>query len=296
MEDQSEDAMQEKEQPVTDPENAVLPSVRTAIGIVFLSFFVLTVVEFILWRAGLAEYKESYLAEALIIIPAFVYIRRRGIPATDAFRLRLSGPAIVGASLMIGAGTLVLTDAFDRLAGIFLPESDSLRVIEQEMRRAFSAETTGDWVLVILTVVIMAGVLEEMLFRGFLQRVLEREQEVTRAVMTSALIFAFFHYVWLIWPWAFVQFLLIGVIMGVTAWKTNSVFPAAIIHMLNNSAVLMFLNTGEFAIPGYEWRGQVAPWLLPLALLMTWYGFKLLYRAADTGGKSSQGTHIDFHA
>jgi membrane protease YdiL (CAAX protease family) len=76
---------------------------------------------------------------------------------------------------------------------------------------------------VIGVVVLAAPLIEELMFRGFFQRILEyRQGDITKSVLLSAMVFALIHFN----PWWIVQIYLMGLFMGYMAWRTDSIWPS----------------------------------------------------------------------
>ena len=112
---------------------------------------------------------------------------------------------------------------------------------------------------------------EEIIFRGFLQQVLEKQwKDITRAILFTALIFSFIH----MNPYWFVQIYFLGVILGFLAWRTKSIIAPLILHSLNNSMALLLSSLDLQKNNLYIWNGHVAPWILIFACLSVFFGFK----------------------
>lgn len=89
----------------------------------------------------------------------------------------------------------------------------------------------------ILTIAIIGPILEELMFRGAITRVLLKKYNPTKAIIISALIFGIFH----INPVQVVTATLIGLLLGWVYYKTASLIPCILIHILNNS-MSVYLN------------------------------------------------------
>jgi membrane protease YdiL (CAAX protease family) len=78
-----------------------------------------------------------------------------------------------------------------------------------------------------------------------------------------------------------VQIVLLGVILGVLAWKSNSIFPSATVHAINNGIALVAANTsaGEFTF--MTWKGHVNPLLLVAAIVVLYVSMVLFYRYSE---------------
>ena len=95
-----------------------------------------------------------------------------------------------------------------------------------------SPENPFSLILVFLTVVIVAPIGEEMVFRGFLQRFLETSwRDITRAILVSSLFFTLIHFN----PYWAIQIYLMGLVLGYLSWLTKSIYPSFFLLILINS-------------------------------------------------------------
>tara|TARA_B100000949_G_scaffold81061_1_gene72463 strand:- start:176 stop:685 length:510 start_codon:yes stop_codon:yes gene_type:complete len=132
--------------------------------------------------------------------------------------------------------------------------------------------------LLAITVVILAPLGEEILFRGFLQKLLEESwQDITRAVLITSLFFAFIHMnpVWVI------QIYFLGVVLGYLAWRTGSILTSLILHSLNNGTALILTNYSGTIEQYYLWNNHVSPIFLCLAAISLWAGFMRLNKFSE---------------
>lgn len=86
-------------------------------------------------------------------------------------------------------------------------------------------------VLWIAAIGLLPGACEELIFRGLLQRRLLRRWSPPVAIGVTSVLFALVH----VDPQAMGLALVLGVWIGVVAWRTNSVFPGMVIHAGVNS-------------------------------------------------------------
>lgn len=91
----------------------------------------------------------------------------------------------------------------------------------------------------ILIVAVAGPVLEELLFRGAVEKLLLQQYTPTKAILFSALIFGVFH----INPAQIVPAFLLGLMLGWMYYKTASLIPCIVVHILNNSlSVYLMIN------------------------------------------------------
>ncbi len=209
------------------------------------------------------------IGEGLIIVPLVFILWRRRMPLRETFRLeRVSAPTM-WAALAIGLGAAVLIDEVDRLIAMVFPLPESVKGSMDIL--IFNGP--ADALLVIAGAAIMAPVVEEAVFRGFLQGQLEQGyRDATKAVLFSSLLFMLLHFN----PWWGLQIYLFGMVLGYLAWRTASIWPAIIVHGANNALSLMVANMDEGSLDWYISGDHVSPGWLVAAAGLAYGGFKLL--------------------
>lgn len=198
------------------------------------------------------------LAELLILVPVIVFLIRKKGKWLYLLRLNSISRQTVVLSALIGVCILVISDEIQRLIEMIFPMPQK---ILDSITVNLQIDNFGDFLLIGLGVVVVAGFAEEMLFRGFVQKTFEYRKGVTQAVMLSSLLFALIH----LNPWWLIQILLLSFLLGILAWRAESILPGVIVHAINNSAGLWSANTELETIPFYEWHGHVSPILLLIA-------------------------------
>ncbi len=213
---------------------------------------------------------EVLLAEAVVILPAWLYVRRHGYDWREVFRVRSVPAGALWVAFGIGLGAAALGHELDLFVQQLFPMPPELvRGLEEMMK----AKGWLDGVVLVTAIVVLAGLLEEMVFRGMLLGSLEATFDVTRAVMLSALLFAFFH----LNPWTAVQILVFGVILGVLSWRSQSVFPAAIVHAVNNAFEFTVLNVEKERLGFLFFKEHISPVFLLLSGGLLYLGFRKFY-------------------
>ncbi len=123
----------------------------------------------------------------------------------------------------------------------FIPTFD----VEQQQSIGFQFATGGELVYVFIALVILPPLIEELLFRGFLYTQLAKAwSAVPAAIITSAL-FAAAHLSGseaggLLWVAALDTFIL-SLALVYVRYKTDSLWPAIILHALKNGIAFMYL-------------------------------------------------------
>lgn len=170
----------------------------------------------------------SVLAMAPSMLVGFIgmgaYLWKRGFLARDARMWSPVSAAYLGWSLLIGLSAIFLID-FVMSHLTFLPDW---------MKTTFDVLQSG-W-LGIVCIAVLGPVLEEMLFRGAITKVLLRTYSPAKAIAFSALIFGVFH----INPTQVVGATLSGFLFAWLYYKTGSIVPGILIHILNNALSVFF--------------------------------------------------------
>ena len=196
------------------------------------------------------------------------YLRLRRFSLVKYFRWQKIPGKIYPPLVLLSVGATILLDALDRLIGLFIiPPIDLL----SELKLMLASGSPVVVLVVFVVVGIAAPFVEESVFRGFIQRTLEKRLNITMAVLWTSLLFTLIH----MQPWWFIQLLLMAFFIGYLAWRWDSILPSMCIHAANNLWSLVVI--GGF-IPGLEryylWHGQVHPIWLITGFLLFVKGFR----------------------
>lgn len=96
---------------------------------------------------------------------------------------------------------------------------------------------TWEFMSIFVSVVILAPLVEELFFRGYLFRVLEERLGGNTAVLLTAFLFALVHFS----IYSFIPILLMGGIMGWMRKRSGSMVPSLVFHSANNLAALLIV-------------------------------------------------------
>jgi hypothetical protein len=163
------------------------------------------------------------LAELLLLVPVWWLTVRKYRVGWDALGLR----GFRGAMLGLGCGLMILAFSFNLVYGTFLALFD-LRA-QVDLVPIF-AELSSPWWLLAAGIVV-APVVEELFFRGFVFAGLrERYGWVTAALVSSAL-FAAIH----LQPLAIPPVFIMGTIFAILYQRSGSIWPAILMHLATNA-------------------------------------------------------------
>ncbi len=89
-----------------------------------------------------------------------------------------------------------------------------------------------------LKVVIIAPIIEELIFRGVIMHGLMRNYSEFTAVFVSALMFALFH----LNPWQLPATFILGLLLGILMIRTRNIYLCILGHAINNGLVLVSIQ------------------------------------------------------
>ena len=199
---------------------------------------------------------SSLLAEILIIVPAMIYVIARKMPIRKSFRLNGINMEILAGTLVLSLSLYIIGDELDRLIYKFFPMPDQLF---ESLKYLLQIHSFGEGFIIIFSGVVLAALTEEMLFRGALQRTLEKHRDPAIAIVLSSVVFAVIHFN----PWSALQIMFLGLFLGYMAWKSDSIIPSMVLHGLNNLLSIVFINMPEDSLHWYATEEHVRlPWIL----------------------------------
>ncbi|MDD5765092.1 MAG: type II CAAX endopeptidase family protein [Candidatus Marinimicrobia bacterium] len=252
----------------------IIPKTKTAVFLLIFSvIFGMTAAILITTVAALENYIDdaTYLGllvgEGLMLLPVAKFCKRLGSSYHTFFRMKSVSLKSLVAILPVGLGMVIIMDELDRLVQMFFPIPE----IFEQINRIMTIDSIPSAIVIIGFIVILGPLFEEMLFRGFFQRILEyRLNDVTKAALYSALTFALVHSN----PWGIVQIYIIGVFLGYIAWRTGSIWISLFLHMINNGFAVLFSNLPDGALSWYEFYGHTHPALIVVAIVIFYLGMK----------------------
>ncbi len=193
----------------------------------------------------------SYLFTFLPVIWAFDYfvMRRKGKVLNFNMQTRPFHVYLLIFPMMFGM--MLIAEFTTSLIPISGPVFGDWYQLFSEQMEAISDNTF----LVFLLVSFFAPIIEEVIFRGIIQKgMINNGVKPRNAILVSALIFGIVHFN----PWQFIGAFLLGIVLGVVYFKTKSLLMSIFLHFFNNTiaAIMMkFCDTDSFAellhLPNY---------------------------------------------
>lgn len=160
----------------------------------------------------------------LLLVPlALVVYTKRDIRQTYGFAGAKAAGFFGGAFLITGFFLINIVLAAG-LMRIF-PESAG------NVETAFEEIMGGNVFAALLVIALTPAVCEEMLFRGLILHALKARYRIASAIAITAVLFGFYHM-------SLVKFIptgLLGALLCYMVWRTGSIYPAMLMHFLNNA-------------------------------------------------------------
>jgi len=173
--------------------------------------------------------------EFIFIVPSLIYFYKNDYSYKKYFKLNNISNKILFPLVVFSIGVFILSDAIDRIINIFIQVPSFYSEVLDMLRW----NDVYSFLIIIISVVVIAPIIEEMIFRGLLLRGLEKKyKSVVLSVIYSSILFAVIH----VLPSLFIQIFLIGMILGFLSIKFNSIFPGIVLHSINNLLTLLLLN------------------------------------------------------
>ena len=172
-----------------------------------------------------------YLALPAIVV---ALIMRRDLRPFPSRRVQ---PSVLIPAVMVGLGLMVLANLvasilMNILSAFGLPRPTSIDTMDT---------TVLSLVLNLVSTAVLPALVEEMVFRGYILGGL-RPQGDGLAIVFSAVFFGLLHGNLLQIPFAFI----LGLIFGYLTVQTGSIWPAVLLHFLNNAFSVVLQYAAQF--------------------------------------------------
>lgn len=161
-------------------------------------------------------------------LPALIFVWLGGWDRGIALHARrVDGRILVAAAL---AGVLAAAAS----VGIGLGQQGLFPPMDKAFEEKFIALQQAGPLVFFLSVTVVPGVCEEILFRGVILAGLRRSLGDATAVLITAFLFAAMH----MSPERFIPQFLVGLLLGALVVRCGSIWPAILLHALHNAAAL----------------------------------------------------------
>ena len=205
---------------------------------------------------GLTTMFVFVFALCMLVVGSLVAVGMPNLPADVSFMLCyfISMIAVYGATILIEkvafkrvAPVYNLKEGFDPIAillGVVLIFAISVILLPLEEVLSPDSRTFPDGFGTLLTVVLLAPIFEEMIFRARLYNILSRNTSPLMSASLSAIAFGVVH----LEPIVVIEALLVGVVLSYFYLSKRSIFTPIILHIFNNAfayALVMLSYNGK---------------------------------------------------
>jgi len=207
----------------------------------------------------------------LILLPVLLIIRILKLKANEVLRFKLPKANQLLLLPFIAIPAMLIVAYLMQSINMVFPISQKYI----ESMQALMNISANPWTL-LLTLALLPGICEEVLFRGWLMRFYESSGKVI-AVVCTALFFAVFH----LDPVRLLPTFLLGLLLGYLTIRSGSIISSMISHTINNGfAVLVASFEGAWIIRSlFGASGQIHHWMMPPVVLIFIIALLMFHKA-----------------
>ena len=230
------------------------------------------------------EFQLALNGAALIVtfglLPFFAALWQR-TNLRKGFRLRSTKPLCLIGSIFLGLGCWAFAHeafVFADTIGIGGLGESQIEAAQQMIEKMRSAPI---WLL-LAVFALCPGVVEELCFRGYFFRSLERDFRPYSVVLITAILFGLFHVITgnALLIERLIPSTLMGLVIGWVALRTGSVLPGMVIHFVHNALlnlVLYYQEQLDFLGEGFDDQTHLPPLWILLATCSVFLGGFLIH-------------------
>jgi membrane protease YdiL (CAAX protease family) len=148
---------------------------------------------------------------------------------------RRASPAGIAIGALLGVLAVPPVTEFAKFLDRAFPWLERFQGAESSL---FSASSPLEWALLMFSIAVTPAICEEAIFRGILQRTLQRRWGFPASALVSGLIFSLFHQS----PLGALPLFGIGFILGTLYWACDSIWPGMVMHGTYNALILAGSN------------------------------------------------------
>jgi uncharacterized protein len=190
-------------------------------------------------------------------------------------RVQRTDPAFY---ILSGAGLLALMP-FVAWIGEFgrrLPYPDFIREFDEAQRVLLEQIFAGELnlILALLFVAVTPAICEEVIFRGYLQRNVERRLGAAASIVIVGMLFGLFH----LRITEFIPLTILGIYLGYVVWVSGSLWTGVLVHLLNNGIAVLVSNYAQTRLEPIALDEILIPWHIALPGLAIAIGLVIMMR------------------
>ncbi|GIX00391.1 MAG: sodium extrusion protein NatB [Pirellulaceae bacterium] len=178
----------------------------------------------------------------IVLAPAVLMATLLTNSLRESLRLRIPQWSHLAAAILLGIGFHPWYRLLASRVAVLFPIGEETAAALQYFERIVMAQP---WWVCVGLLALLPAVCEELTFRGFIFSGLERHGRRLGAILVSAIFFGWTHN---LLPQS-IAATLMGVLLGVVAWRTGSVWCTMIMHGMNNAMSLLMAWHGHHGTP-----------------------------------------------
>lgn len=175
-------------------------------------------------------------AVAGVLVPMVLMTRRWDLSFSRDFSLTVPHPVVLAAAALMSVCSIMPTSLLAEFSMRLHPIDPEWMTLYQENLPSTPLEI----ILAAITVVVVAPLAEEIIFRGLLQRVTATLWGTVPAALVSALIFGIVHGE----PWFLFGLIGVGLVLAFVFAATGSVTACWLVHAMHNGISLWVMISG----------------------------------------------------
>lgn len=148
-------------------------------------------------------------------------------------RIRFTSVKEIILAVLITVSLLPFCYFISELLMDWLAIPDSLKDMSEHL---FAAKSTGQFIFLVFVIAVTPAICEEVFFRGYFQRTLERTTG-RKSFIWGGILFGLFH----MQPLSLITLSILGVLFSFFFYRSRSIFPSSAAHFTNNFIALLLL-------------------------------------------------------
>jgi uncharacterized protein len=212
------------------------------------------------------------VSQFLFMLVPIVWIIKRWHTVHVASYARMTRTSLLEIIVAVAA-TVCFVPVSGAISEFFVRKLNIPDFLAQVNAQLFTSYSTQELLWLIVVVCITPAVCEEMLFRGYVQRTLERTVGI-KSVFITGILFGLYH----MQPLNLISLSLLGILIGYFYYRSKSLIPCIFVHFTNNLLAVFSLYKTQHeqtVFPVFDFEitllGGIAALLFTGGLIVLYY-------------------------